>query len=119
MQKISKVFWLTLIVAICSFMIGSADLFAVNSVRLQCPITKPVVDGDSIPINIYITNDVQLSAFSIGFHWDKTAVPITSAKKGADFPVGANFQKGFRPADQLILIGMISFDPSHRAGAIC
>ena len=43
-------------------------LQAENSVRIQCPLMKEVVDGDSIPVKIYITNDVPLTAFGVVLH---------------------------------------------------
>jgi hypothetical protein len=110
MHKLFKVLSLTLIATALALTLGSASLFAANLVRLE-PVVKPVVDGDSVAIKVYVTNEDQLSAFSLGFRYDASTLDISSAKAGPGIPAGTVFKKTFKPADNMVLMGFISFDP--------
>lgn len=49
-----------------------------NEVNLGCPIEMPIVSTDSFPLPIYITNDDDLAAFSIGLHYNSDDVEFSS-----------------------------------------
>ena len=99
---------------LCIVFLGMCPaLQAENSVRIECPITNPVVDGDSIPIKVFITNDVPLFSFSIGLHWDRSEVAITTVKKGPDFQAGCIFKGVPLPAQQKVLVGMLNLMPGE------
>jgi hypothetical protein len=47
-----------------------------NEVTLGCPIEIPVYSTDSFPLPIYITNDTDLVAMSLGFRYDSDDIEI-------------------------------------------
>jgi hypothetical protein len=102
-----------LLVLVSLFMFAGAAT-AANLVRLE-PVVKPVVNGDSVAIKVYVTNEDNLAAFSLGFRYDFTqgsnTLDITSAKAGPGITPGMLFKKTFKPADNMVLIGAISLDP--------
>ena len=49
-----------------------------NEVTLGCPIEIPIYSTDSVPLPIYITNDTDLVAISLGFHYDSDDIEIVS-----------------------------------------
>jgi hypothetical protein len=46
-----------------------------NLVSFCHPVRKPVVDGDSVPISVYLDNDTPIYGFSLGFHYS-SSVPV-------------------------------------------
>jgi len=49
-----------------------------NSIDLGCPVMIYEANGDSVAIPVYITNDTQISALSLGFNHNSADVEITS-----------------------------------------
>jgi hypothetical protein len=84
-----------------------------NKVRLDCPVTiaTPQVDT-TIRLDVYITNDVSISAFSLGFHWSSDDVGIVGLEPGPALAVGANIYGAPYPASHLFLAGWIEYDPA-------
>lgn len=55
-------------------------LKAANAVIVDCPIVVPVTASDSFAINIYLSNDVPLSSFSLGFEYNSEFIEATSVQ---------------------------------------
>lgn len=49
-----------------------------NEIALGCPLNIPTGDWDSVPLPVYISNDVELAAISIGIHYDFSGISISS-----------------------------------------
>ena len=114
MTKLTKALLLALLVLTFQLTLGTADLSALNQVRVACPVVKPapLVAGDSVAIPVHITNDALLGGLSLGFHYDYDLVEITSVSfAGSVIPAGAQgfVQLKFVPADNKILVGWIDF----------
>jgi pimeloyl-ACP methyl ester carboxylesterase len=91
-----------------AFLLVTSSASAVNEVRIECPVVSPTaVAGDSIAIKVHITNDVNLGAFVLGFHYNSDMVEITSVLKGPVIPTGTTFKKTFVPLSNQVLIGYV------------
>ncbi|MGB5106845.1 MAG: T9SS type A sorting domain-containing protein [Candidatus Zixiibacteriota bacterium] len=114
MQRMIKLIVLIAMVMSFSSIIAPSALFAANVVRMDCPIDKPVVDGDSVGIGIYITNDVTLGGFSLGFSYSSNDVEVTSVQQGPALVTGGfgNFLVQLKPAENKILTGWLNFTPA-------
>ncbi len=114
MQRLLKFTALTMmILAIAGFMAPNA-LLAVNKIRLDCPVEKPT-PGDSVGIKVYITNDVTIGGFSLGFKYNSNDIEITSVQQGPVFPpppAFGSFLTQFKPADNMVLTGWLNFTPT-------
>ena len=98
--------------------IGLSHSFAVNNVRVGCPEKMDVIPTfgyDSIAIPIYITNDVDLGAFCLGFSWSGDSVTISSVVKGPIIPISGSVlvQVNIRPVEKSVLLGFIDLAGSH------
>jgi hypothetical protein len=49
-----------------------------NEVILGCPIEFPVYGTDSFPLPIYVSNDTDIVAISLGFHYDSDDIEVVS-----------------------------------------
>ena len=110
MTRLSKVLLLATLVFAFQFTFGSADLPAADQVRIECPaVSLTAVAGDSIAIKVHLTNDANLGAFTLGFHYNSDMVRITSIKAAAlitDLTEnGGIFKKTFVPASNEVLVG--------------
>ena len=114
MQRMLKLMVLIVMVMSLSSIIAPNALFAANTVRLGCPVDKPVVDGDSVAIPVYITNDVTLGGFSLGFSYNSNDVEVTSVQQGPGLVTGGfgNFLTQFKPAENKLLTGWLNFTPA-------
>lgn len=84
-------------------------------IRLGCPVSKPVVDGDSIGIPIFIRNDFTIGGMSLGFAYSSSDIEVTSVQQGPAFTVPDGFGvflDEFYPEENKVLIGWINFTPS-------
>jgi hypothetical protein len=89
---------------------------AENRVTLGCPIVKPIVDGDSVGIPVYLTNDVTLGGFSLGFSYNSNDVEITSVSTaGSVLPALApgDIITVFRPITNRVAVGWIDHSGSN------
>jgi hypothetical protein len=69
----------TMVMAVTILLLWSVAASGLNQIRLGCPVTmNPIVPGDSVSIPVYITNDVALGGFSLGFKWNNSFVKVTS-----------------------------------------
>jgi hypothetical protein len=80
-----------------------------GAVKIGCQTFYVYPGGDSIAIPIYLSNTVDLTAFSLGFHYNTSSVEITSINtSGSQIPTpdyGEGFQALFKPAENQVLIG--------------
>lgn len=84
-----------------------------NKVRLNCPVNIATPQSDTtIRLDVYITNDVSIGAFSLGFHWSSNDVQIVGLEAGPALSLGANIYGTPYPASHLFLAGWIEFDPT-------
>lgn len=100
--------------AICTLSLAEPNsLFADNIIRLGCPIDKPIVDGDSVGIPVYIVNDTPLGGFSLGFSYNSNDVEVTSVQAGPALQTegSGNFLKQFKPLENKVLTGWVNFTP--------
>lgn len=114
MQRQLKLMVLLLMMVSCSLVIAPSALFAVNSIRLDCPVEKPTVTGDSVGINVYLTNDVTIGGFSLGFGYNSNDIEVTSVQQGPALTIPGgfgNFLTQFKPAENKVLTGWINFTP--------
>ena len=107
------------LMALLTILIGTLSLIfpspiiAANIIRLGCPIDKPIVDGDSVGIPVYIVNDTPLGGFSLGFSYNSDNVEVTSVQPGPAVQTdgSGNFLKQFKPLENKVLTGWINFTP--------
>ena len=113
MNRQLKLKLLTLVAISLLSIIAPQGLSAANIIRLGCPIDRPVVNGDSVGIPVYITNDVPIGGFSLGFSYNSNDVEVTSVKAGPALATGGsgNFLRQFKPAENKVLTGWINFTP--------
>ncbi len=113
MQRLLKLMVLTVMIVSLSSIIAPSALFSANIIRLGCPVEKAVVDGDSVGIGVYITNDTPLGGFSLGFGYNSNDIEITSVKQGPALATGgsSSFKVQLKPLDNRVLTGWINFDP--------
>ena len=113
MNRQLKLMLLTLMAICLISIISTPELFAANIIRLGCPIDKPIVDGDSVGIPVYITNDIPVGGFSLGFSYSSNDVEVTSVQAGPALATGGsgNFLRQFKPAENKVLTGWINFTP--------
>lgn len=115
MQRQLKLTTIMLMVLSLSAIIAPTALFAANSIHLAGPVNKPVVDGDSVGIPIYIVNDTPLGGVSLGFIYNSNTVEVTSVQQGPALNTGGatNFLVQFNPSQNTLLIGWINFTPTN------
>ncbi len=89
----------------CESTTDCRQVVAGNQVRLGCPVTKVVVDGDSVAVPVYISNTVDLAAFSVGFQCRSADVRITSVTKGPDVPSDWQFRWKYAHENGRVLLG--------------
>ncbi len=78
-----------------------------NAVILNgCPYSFPE-QVDSIGIPVYIRNEQQLGAFSLGFSYNSDLFELTSAVKGPGMPSGGSFFVRPKPDENKMFIGWI------------
>lgn len=83
----------------CCFTAGA------NNVSVDMSTLVPVVDGDSVAVSVYLTNNVQLAGFSLGFHYNSNDIEASSVSfAGSIIPAGAQKGSKFVPADNKVLI---------------
>ncbi|TFH65147.1 MAG: T9SS type A sorting domain-containing protein [Candidatus Zixiibacteriota bacterium] len=114
MTRLSKVLLSMMLIFAFQFTFGSADLPAANQVRIECPVVSPTaIEGDSVAIKVHITNDVNLSAFTLGFSYNSDMVEITRATAAPMITAlqewGGQFKRTFLPASNQVLIGYVDF----------
>ncbi|MCK4857618.1 MAG: carboxypeptidase-like regulatory domain-containing protein [candidate division Zixibacteria bacterium] len=81
-----------------------------NQIRIECPVNVPVpIQDTTIAIDVYITSDVNIGGFSLGFHYDSEDVEIIDATPGPALPPDPLLLTTFIPADNLALIGFVDF----------
>jgi hypothetical protein len=77
-----------------------------NSVDLMCPIEIDSPTGDSIPIEVHMTNDITLRTVSVGFVYNSNDVDITSVSfAGSLFELADIHFADVRPGTNEVLIG--------------
>ncbi len=89
-------------------------LLAANTISLECPVDKPIVDGDSIGVNVYIQNDDPLGGFSLGFSYNSNDIEISSISQGPALSFGGSisFLTTLKPDQNKVLAGMLNFNPA-------
>ncbi len=92
---------------VCVWLLLHSVLNAENSVSVVCPVSKPAVDGQPITIQIRITNDVTLSALSLGFSYNSNDVEITSVSFAGSVATGGMPLQRFVPELNQVLIGWV------------
>lgn len=113
MNRLFKLIVFTVMTISILLIISPTALFSANIIRLGCPIDKPVVNGDSVGIPVYITNDLAVGGFSLGFSYNSNDVEVTSVQAGPALATGGsgNFLRQFKPAENKVLTGWINFTP--------
>ena len=94
---------------------GSADCIQPtgnNYVKIDCPLTIESGDtDDSLAIEIYINNDVELSAFAIGLSYNSDDVEVTSIDMtGSVLPQPFNLFYKLLPDSNQLLLGYVPVD---------
>ncbi|MCK4857930.1 MAG: hypothetical protein KAT58_08185 [candidate division Zixibacteria bacterium] len=75
-----------------------------NKVRIDCPIDIAAPAQDTtIAIDVYITNDHDIGAFTLGFHYNSDDVEITDIIPGPALPEGTSSAASYYPGDNLVL----------------
>ena len=89
-----------------------------DTVRIVCQQTPTVpAVGDSVSVQVYVYNDEELGAFSLGFHYNNDFLQFSSWKEEAAIPAGGIHQQTLKDADNQILLGWITFNPFGRITA--
>lgn len=114
----------TVIILFCLSLFTIA--FAENRTILECPIEVPVVDGDSVAVPIYFSNDIALGAFTQGFTWDSDSLYVSSVDFSNSFHIGSNGYANATLRNDLkkVLIGWVDFSslvpiPPQDSGLMC
>ncbi len=114
MQRLLKMMVLCTMIVGFTLVIAPGALFAVNSVRLECPADH-LTDNDSVGIRVLITNDVALGGFSLGFKHNSPNLDISSITQGPAFPPApafGSFLTTLNAANNTALAGWINFTPA-------
>lgn len=113
MNRMLKLMALLVTVTSTLAIVLPSPVIAANIIRLGCPIDKPVVNGDSVGIPVYIVNDLPLGGFSLGFSYNSNDVEVTSVQAGPALQTegSGNFLKQFKPLENKVLTGWINFTP--------
>ncbi|MCC6964050.1 MAG: hypothetical protein IT585_12415 [candidate division Zixibacteria bacterium] len=87
-----------------------------NAIILSgCPYSFPD-ESDSIGIPVYIRNELQIGAFSLGFSYDSDLYEMTSAVKGPGMPSGGSFYVRPRPAENKMFVGWVDLMVTNPIG---
>ena len=100
----------TLLLFLTTFLLLTGAASALNQVRIECPaVSATAVAGDSIAIKVHLTNDDNLGAFTLGFHYNSNMVQITRVTAGPMITAltenGGIFKKTLVPASNEVLAG--------------
>ncbi len=107
-------------------LVAAAPLFAENRVIIDCPVLHPVVDGDSLGISIYYSNDVPLGGLTLGFHYNSDDIECTSVDYSNSYWMSSHntTMPSFAPTLNLVLVGWADFTgmapiPPQDSGLLC
>jgi hypothetical protein len=74
------------------------------------------VDGDSVAIPIYVSNNIGIKGVSVGFHYPSDNIEVTSVDfAGSIAPSNWTRTALFKPAQNQVLVGAIRLGPSASA----
>jgi hypothetical protein len=81
-----------------------------NIVRLECPTQISAVGQDTtVEIDVYLSTDIELGGFSLGFSYSGDGIEVTSLTAGADLPEGGQAISKLVAEENLALLGWVDF----------
>jgi agmatine deiminase len=84
----------------------------INEITLGCPVQGNATTGDSIAIPVYLTSDIELFGFTLGFEYDSDDIEITAVDfDGSVIPVTptAQYETILMPSENKVLVAWTSF----------
>ncbi len=81
-----------------------------NRIRIDCPVTIDSPSQDTVvSVDVYLTNDSNIGAFSLGFVHNSSSIEIDTFVAGPALPPGSSMFGKTNEADNTVLVGWADF----------
>jgi hypothetical protein len=109
-----KGWWSTALALTCFVLAANNDVVADNAVFLDCPLVVQQGTTDSIALRVFITNDIALNGFTMGYVCHSNGMEFSSVQPGPALfnpnPRGTFTWRVF-PATKQVAIGWWNYVP--------